>query len=69
MDMSGVFMTWIGQYLMSWGGWLLAQIPEKPTADPPVSDTDKFIGYLIAIVLLTAVCIGSFKSSKRSHLD
>jgi hypothetical protein len=44
----------------------LAALPPKPSDPQP----DKaYMAYLVAFVLLAAVCVGTFKSSRRSHLD
>lgn len=44
----------------------LAALPPKPSDPAP----DKaYLAYLVAFVMVAGVCVGTFKSSGRSHMD
>jgi hypothetical protein len=47
---------------------VLAALPNKP-ANRPQDMATLYIAYLVAGVLIVAVCAASFMSSKRTHLD
>lgn len=44
----------------------LAAVPEAPG---PLGKQTPWLAYLFAVVLIGVVCLGTFKPSKRSHLD
>jgi hypothetical protein len=47
--------------------WASAALPEPAE---PISNPDKpYVAYVIALVLVGALCAVAFKPSKRTHLD